>query len=287
MWRMLTGRAEDLEIRLAEHEAEDTRGSAHWLADYTFRTGRKVHNDVRAEFRFENGLITEHRDSFSFYAWARQALGPDRARARLDADRALEGPERGPLRTRRVPRSLAARSARGPDRSQPVAPDERAPGVHERPVEPEAAARAGVGGDHARLGAQDAATVAVGFDQEVEAGLHVARLGEAWRTRPRPRGEAHRWAARSVPRLRTRAPTPTRRATRSPCRLKPSRSGASTPPARAPGERGGKRAQAHQHQEHRHLACRDRPRRGQHVRGRGGNPDRVALANVPGRDVLI
>jgi ketosteroid isomerase-like protein len=76
MWRMLTGRAKDLVVKLSEHEATDQRGSAHWLADYTFSTGRRVHNDVRAEFRFEDGLITEHRDSFSFYAWARQALGP-------------------------------------------------------------------------------------------------------------------------------------------------------------------------------------------------------------------
>src|SRR5947209_566164 len=76
MWRMLTARAKDLEVKLAEHEADDERGSAHWLADYTFSTGRKVHNDVRAEFRFGRGLITEHRDSFSFYAWVRQALGP-------------------------------------------------------------------------------------------------------------------------------------------------------------------------------------------------------------------
>lgn len=76
MWRMLTGRAKGLEVRLAEHEADGDTGSAHWLADYTFRTGRQVHNDVRAEFRFEDGLIAEHRDSFSFYAWARQALGP-------------------------------------------------------------------------------------------------------------------------------------------------------------------------------------------------------------------
>jgi ketosteroid isomerase-like protein len=76
MWRMLTGRAEDLEVTLAGHEASDGRGSAHWLADYTFRTGRRVHNDIRAEFRFADGLIAEHRDSFSFYAWARQALGP-------------------------------------------------------------------------------------------------------------------------------------------------------------------------------------------------------------------
>ena len=76
MWRMLTGRAQDLEVQLVDHSAGDERGSAHWLADYTFSTGRKVHNDVRAEFRFEDGLIAEHRDSFSFYAWARQALGP-------------------------------------------------------------------------------------------------------------------------------------------------------------------------------------------------------------------
>ena len=76
MWRMLTGRARDLKVRLSEYEAGDERGSAHWLADYTFSTGRRVHNDVRAEFRFEHGLIAEHRDSFSFYAWARQALGP-------------------------------------------------------------------------------------------------------------------------------------------------------------------------------------------------------------------
>jgi ketosteroid isomerase-like protein len=76
MWQMLTARAEDLVVRLAEHEAGEERGSAHWLADYTFSTGRKVHNDIRTEFRFEQGLIVEHDDSFSFYAWARQALGP-------------------------------------------------------------------------------------------------------------------------------------------------------------------------------------------------------------------
>lgn len=76
MWRMLTGRSQDLEVKLAEREAGDASGSAHWLADYTFSTGRRVHNDVRAEFRFEHGLIAAHTDSFSFYAWARQALGP-------------------------------------------------------------------------------------------------------------------------------------------------------------------------------------------------------------------
>ena len=76
MWEMLTGRAKDLEVQLSEKQATDGRGSAHWLADYTFSTGRRVHNDVHAEFRFEHGLIVSHEDSFSFYAWARQALGP-------------------------------------------------------------------------------------------------------------------------------------------------------------------------------------------------------------------
>ncbi len=77
MWRMLTARADDLEIRLVEHEAAEETGTAHWLADYTFaQTGRKVHNDVRARFRFQGGKIVEHRDQFSFHAWARQALGP-------------------------------------------------------------------------------------------------------------------------------------------------------------------------------------------------------------------
>jgi hypothetical protein len=31
---------------------------------------------VRAAFVFEDGLIKEHKDSFSFYGWTRQALGP-------------------------------------------------------------------------------------------------------------------------------------------------------------------------------------------------------------------
>jgi ketosteroid isomerase-like protein len=77
MWRMLTSRADDLRIELVEHDADETTGTAHWLADYTFtQTGRPVHNDVRARFRFADGLIAEHDDSFGFHGWARQALGP-------------------------------------------------------------------------------------------------------------------------------------------------------------------------------------------------------------------
>lgn len=77
MWRMLTGRAADLRVQLAGHEADDETGSAHWIATYTFaQTGRPVVNDIHADFRFAGGLIAEHDDAFSFWAWSRQALGP-------------------------------------------------------------------------------------------------------------------------------------------------------------------------------------------------------------------
>jgi len=77
MWRMLTGRSDDLAVALAEHDADDGSGSARWIARYTFvQTGRHVVNDVRARFRFDDGLIAEHVDEFSFFRWSRQALGP-------------------------------------------------------------------------------------------------------------------------------------------------------------------------------------------------------------------
>src|SRR6185312_10720528 len=61
MWRMLTGRARDLEITLREHDADAGAGTAHWIARYTFSTGRPVENDIHA---------------FDFRKWAGQALGP-------------------------------------------------------------------------------------------------------------------------------------------------------------------------------------------------------------------
>ncbi|HEX2468624.1 MAG TPA: nuclear transport factor 2 family protein [Solirubrobacterales bacterium] len=77
MWRMLCERGTDLEISFRDVEAHDDRGSAHWAADYTFSaTGRKVHNEIDAGFRFRDGLIAEHDDRFSLWRWSRQALGP-------------------------------------------------------------------------------------------------------------------------------------------------------------------------------------------------------------------
>lgn len=77
MWKMLTSRAEDLDVELHEHDADERTGTAHWIARYTFtQTGRKVVNDVRATFAFDGGLISDHVDEFDLGRWARQALGP-------------------------------------------------------------------------------------------------------------------------------------------------------------------------------------------------------------------
>jgi ketosteroid isomerase-like protein len=77
MWQMLCERAKDLKIEFRDIEADDATGRAHWEAWYTFSaTRRPVHNRIDARFEFEDGKIIRHRDSFSFWAWASQALGP-------------------------------------------------------------------------------------------------------------------------------------------------------------------------------------------------------------------
>jgi len=77
MWRMLCERGKDLELTFRDVQADDRTGRAHWDARYTFgATGRKVLNRIDAEFEFRDGKIVRHHDSFDFYAWSRQALGP-------------------------------------------------------------------------------------------------------------------------------------------------------------------------------------------------------------------
>src|SRR5438874_1099317 len=49
MWRMLVGRATDLRVVVSNIVADDTRGSAHWDATYTWKaTGRVVRNSIDA-----------------------------------------------------------------------------------------------------------------------------------------------------------------------------------------------------------------------------------------------
>ncbi len=77
MWRMLLARATDLQVTLDEASADDGGARAHWTARYTFsKTGRPVVNRIAAMFAFRDGLIVRHHDSFPFWPWAAQALGP-------------------------------------------------------------------------------------------------------------------------------------------------------------------------------------------------------------------
>jgi ketosteroid isomerase-like protein len=102
MWRMLLSRAGDLEVTLDEASVDGDGGHARWTARYTFgRTGRPVVNRATAMFAFRDGLIVRHYDSFSFWRWAAQALGPLGAalgwfaplkwKVRRDAARSLAG----------------------------------------------------------------------------------------------------------------------------------------------------------------------------------------------------
>lgn len=77
MWRMLMERSRDLTVELLDHDADETHGSAHWVARYTFgATERHVVNDVRSDFRFgPDGLVVRQRDEFDLWRWTRQALG--------------------------------------------------------------------------------------------------------------------------------------------------------------------------------------------------------------------
>lgn len=76
MWRMLCKSAQDLEVEYSGIEADEQKGLASWEAIYTFsRTGNRVHNRVLAKFRFKDGKIIEHADSFNLHVWATQAMG--------------------------------------------------------------------------------------------------------------------------------------------------------------------------------------------------------------------
>lgn len=76
MWAMLCSRAVDLDVSVTNVVADDQRGSARWVATYTFsKTGRKVRNVIDARFEFRDGLIVRHTDRFDLWRWSGMALG--------------------------------------------------------------------------------------------------------------------------------------------------------------------------------------------------------------------
>ena len=78
MWRMLCQAQQGKEFKVIVSNIEYTSksGKARWEAYYTFsKTGRKVHNIIDASFTFRDGKIINHKDYFSLYRWAKQAMG--------------------------------------------------------------------------------------------------------------------------------------------------------------------------------------------------------------------
>jgi len=77
MWKMLCESGKDLKVTYSISDVNKNTGKAHWTAVYTFAaTGRKVINHVSATFEFKDGQILRHKDTFSFWKWSSQALGP-------------------------------------------------------------------------------------------------------------------------------------------------------------------------------------------------------------------
>jgi ketosteroid isomerase-like protein len=76
MWQMLITKGKDLRVEFKDISAKENAVVAHWDAYYTFSaTGKKVINHIDSSFEIENGKIIKHTDNFSFYTWAKQALG--------------------------------------------------------------------------------------------------------------------------------------------------------------------------------------------------------------------
>ncbi len=77
MWKMLIERARgNIKIEFKNVVADDKKGSADWTADYLFsKTGKKVFNEIHAEFEFQDGKIIKHTDTFDLWKWSKQAFG--------------------------------------------------------------------------------------------------------------------------------------------------------------------------------------------------------------------
>ena len=78
MWHMLceNQKGKGFKVEVSQIRVDGNFATAHWEAWYTFsKTGRSVHNRIKAHFQFQNGLIIVHDDEFNVHHWAKQALG--------------------------------------------------------------------------------------------------------------------------------------------------------------------------------------------------------------------
>lgn len=77
MWEMLLSRGTQSKITFSNINIDGDTGSANWRAEYNFGPKkRKVINLVSAHFKFKDGKIIEHVDTFDVWKWSKQAMGP-------------------------------------------------------------------------------------------------------------------------------------------------------------------------------------------------------------------
>lgn len=77
MWKMLLSQKKgDLKVTFKNIETDKEEGKAYWEAEYLYgEQQRKVVNKVFASFKFKDGLIIEHIDTFDVWKWTKQAMG--------------------------------------------------------------------------------------------------------------------------------------------------------------------------------------------------------------------
>jgi ketosteroid isomerase-like protein len=74
MWQMIC--SGDISATFEVVHADDREGVVKLIDEYTFTdTRRWVRNPIESRFRFQDGLIIEHRDLCDPRAWAAAALG--------------------------------------------------------------------------------------------------------------------------------------------------------------------------------------------------------------------
>lgn len=76
MWLMLIEKGSDIRVEFKNIIANETEGKCDWTAIYTYsKTDRIITNRIKASFKFKDGKIFFHRDSFSLWRWSGMALG--------------------------------------------------------------------------------------------------------------------------------------------------------------------------------------------------------------------
>jgi len=77
MWEMLLSqKTNTIKITFGDIESNNETGHTNWKAEYIYsKTNRKVINHVQANFKFRDGKIIEHIDTFNLWKWTQQAIG--------------------------------------------------------------------------------------------------------------------------------------------------------------------------------------------------------------------